>query len=206
MGNYDYYLIPRKNIIFGQWVNHSRWWPDYQIRFLKKKAVYWAPDIDIHKQPTLKGKGLTVDAIENLAILHYNYENIDDFISKAAHYAKAEAIQLYEKKQNFKLSDAINKSISEFVGRFYMSEGYKDKTHGLVLSFFQMIYFFFVYFYYWELSKYKIDNSDDVVEAPRQFFKSGLNNVNYWLVAKKIIPSGRRILYRIENKFISFFK
>ncbi len=29
----DYYRLPRKNIIFGKWIKHSRWWPDYNIRF-----------------------------------------------------------------------------------------------------------------------------------------------------------------------------
>ncbi|MBI4157482.1 glycosyltransferase family 2 protein, partial [Candidatus Woesebacteria bacterium] len=25
----DYFRIPRKNFIFGKWIKHSRWWPDY---------------------------------------------------------------------------------------------------------------------------------------------------------------------------------
>jgi len=33
----DYVRIPRQNLIFGQWVRHSRWWPDFNIRFFKKR-------------------------------------------------------------------------------------------------------------------------------------------------------------------------
>ena len=32
---YDALSIPRKNIIFGKWIEHSRWWPDYQLRIYK---------------------------------------------------------------------------------------------------------------------------------------------------------------------------
>ena len=38
MQNCDYFSIPRKNIIFGKWIRHSRWWPDYQVRLFKKKC------------------------------------------------------------------------------------------------------------------------------------------------------------------------
>ncbi|MEK7188473.1 MAG: glycosyltransferase family 2 protein, partial [Patescibacteria group bacterium] len=38
----DYFRIPRKNIIFGKWMQHSRWWPDFNIRFFKKGFVSWS--------------------------------------------------------------------------------------------------------------------------------------------------------------------
>src|SRR6266498_5902614 len=28
--------LPRKNIIFNKWIQHTGWWPDYNIRFFKK--------------------------------------------------------------------------------------------------------------------------------------------------------------------------
>ena len=30
------YLIPRKNIIFGKWIQHGLWYPDDQLRLLRK--------------------------------------------------------------------------------------------------------------------------------------------------------------------------
>src|SRR3989344_5665200 len=38
---YNFVRIPRKNIAFGEWLQHSRWWPDYNIRFFKKGQVEW---------------------------------------------------------------------------------------------------------------------------------------------------------------------
>ena len=51
---YDYFYFPRKNIIFGKWIDHSRWWPDYQLRLFKKDAVVW-PKV-LHPIPKGKGK------------------------------------------------------------------------------------------------------------------------------------------------------
>src|SRR3990167_9088197 len=28
--------VPRKNIIFGKWIQHSIWWPDYNLRLFRK--------------------------------------------------------------------------------------------------------------------------------------------------------------------------
>jgi glycosyltransferase involved in cell wall biosynthesis len=47
----DYVRIPRKNIIFGQWIKTSHWWPDYVYRFFKKGHVEW--DEKIHSIPLI---------------------------------------------------------------------------------------------------------------------------------------------------------
>ena len=68
----DYVRIPRKNIVFGKWLKHSRWWPDYNIRLFKKGAVSW--NEVIHAAPMTVGKGIEVEADEDLAIIHHHYD------------------------------------------------------------------------------------------------------------------------------------
>ena len=77
---YDYISMPRKNIIFGKWMEHARWWPDHQIRLFKKDSVIWHQKL--HAKPTVHGNRLTLDAQENLAITHHNYENITEYLKK----------------------------------------------------------------------------------------------------------------------------
>ena len=38
---YDYFRIPRKNIILGKELRHGGWWPDYVKRFYKKFYPRW---------------------------------------------------------------------------------------------------------------------------------------------------------------------
>ncbi len=92
----DYVSIPRKNIIFGKWLKHSRWWPDYQVRFFKKNSVTW-PKV-IHQQPETSGKGIFFDAREEFSIQHFNYETLDEYIDKARRYAKSEASWYHHQK------------------------------------------------------------------------------------------------------------
>ncbi len=178
--NYDYIKIPRKNIIFGKWIRYSRWWPDYQIRIFKKNKVIWS-DI-IHEQPNTLGKELLIQAKEELAIVHYNYENINHYFEKLIRYASVEAKYFFEKKQKLTFKQTLKKSINEFISRYYIGQGYKDGIHGLILSFLQMFYYFFVYFYYLELNKFK--NQEEV--NPHNFFKQGLKESFFWKKNKSL--------------------
>jgi len=178
--SYDYFKIPRKNIILGRWIKHSRWWPDYQIRIFKKDKVTW-PKI-IHRQPKVEGRGFEVEAKEELALIHHNYQNLDEYLEKARRYAKYEAKEIFEEKRIYTFADTIKRSLNEFISRYFAAEGYKDGVQGFILSILQLFYYFFVYFYYLELKKFKTNETIDESE----FFKLGLKEVLYWKKRKSI--------------------
>jgi (heptosyl)LPS beta-1,4-glucosyltransferase len=185
--NYDYFVIPRKNVIFNKWIQNSRWWPDYQIRLFKKDAVTWP--VEIHSQPVVKGKEYKVSAQENLTLIHYNYNTLDEYLEKAVRYAKAEAHDIEKKSGKFTLHDAIKKAISEFISRYFANEGYKDGMHGFVLSFLQMFYYFLVYFYSWESNKYPEVSTKEIVQNVDEYFKQGLYETKFWKQNKQLEKS-----------------
>lgn len=188
MGSYDYCSIPRKNIIMGKWITHSRWWPDYQIRFFKKDAVVWPTEI--HKQPEVKGTELKLETAERLAILHYNYASLDEYLAKAIRYAKAEAAERFENKEEYTLAEAVKNSLSEFVSRFFALEGYKDGAHGFVLATLQMFYALLVYFYFWEKKDYPAIGENEILKQTDVYFNNGLYETNYWMNEKGIKKTG----------------
>ena len=143
---YDAMAFSRKNIIFDKWMQHARWWPDYQIRLYKKDKGNWNPSI--HSKPNIKGVLHEIPAQETLAILHYNYNNLDHYFEKMIRYAKSEAADYIQSNTHFTLTNALSKGMQEFVSRFFSAEGYKDGMHGFVLSFLQSVYYPFVYFSY----------------------------------------------------------
>lgn len=178
VGTYDYISIARRNIIFGKWIRHTRWWPDYQVRFFRQSAVVW-PKI-IHSQPEVKGEGYSINPIEKFALTHYNYESVDEYLSKLPRYTKAEAQALIDSGKSFTFSHALSKGLGEFMSRYFAGEGYKDGVHGLVLSFLQMYYYILVWVYYWELKKYPEQSVDAPVADIKDFFRSGLYETNFW--------------------------
>ena len=177
---FDYFKIPRKNITFGRWIRHSRWWPDYQVRLFKKDKVIW-PKI-IHRQPKVAGHGYTVEPREELALLHHNCQNIDEYLSKFRRYAKYEAKEIFDSKMTLTFSSAIQKALNEFISRYFAGEGYKDGSQGLVLAFLQMFYYLIVYFYYLEMKKFKVEEKINEEE----FFRKGLKETLFWKKDKSI--------------------
>jgi len=174
---YDAIKIPRKNIVFGSWVQHSRWWPDCQIRFFNKTALTWPTKI--HQQPEVRGTIFELPPEEKNAIVHHNYESIDDFIARMMRYAKVEAIEKISQKKEYHLKEATQTAISEFVGRYFAGEGYKDGMLGFTLGILQLFYSFLVYFYYWEKRKYSADIEEPAINMKR-FFAQGLAETIYW--------------------------
>ncbi len=76
-GGFDGFEIPRKNLIFGKWIQHGIWWPDYQIRLFKKNKGKF-PCQHVHEKINLKGK---LGRLSN-PLIHHNYQTINQYIEK----------------------------------------------------------------------------------------------------------------------------
>lgn len=145
--------IPRKNIFFGRFIAHSNWWPDKHIRFFKKGAVLW--NDKIHVYPKVYGGVLDLPAREDLAIIHYGYDSIQQFINRQNRYSTIEANNLYEAGVRFSWSLFFWKPAREFLVRFIRHLGFLDGFYGFALTFLMMIYQMEVMIKLWELEKQK---------------------------------------------------
>ena len=189
---YDFISIPRKNIIFGKWIQNARWWPDYQIRLFKKNAVTWHQKL--HSQPTTHGNGTTFEAKEELAITHHNYENITEYLMKMIRYAKSDAAE--KSKTEYRLRLALKDGLNEFISRYFAGHGYKDGMHGFILATLQAIYYLLVYSYYWEERKYA-QIEPDVYQAIDQTGKRSLFEIQHWLSKENLFKRSGGIKRKI---------
>lgn len=201
---FDYFLIPRKNIIFGKWIEHSRWWPDYQLRFFKKKSITWPKTI--HPIPKTTGKGLTLPASEELAIQHYNYDNLSQYFEKSLRYARAEAKKAVQENRIITINETFKKGLNEFISRYFSGEGYLDGTRGFVLAILQMFYYILIFVFYWEEKKYTEIDKKTTFQETQLFFVSGFKEVNHWLANKKLINKKNSIKLKILNKLSNFIR
>lgn len=151
--NLDAVNIPRKNIFFNKWIAHSNWWPDRQIRFFKKRKVLWSNKI--HAYPIVSGKILNLEAKESLAITHFGYESITQFIDRQNRYSTIEAENLHKMGVRFSLKLLFWKPIRELIVRFIRHAGFLDGTLGFSLTFLMMIYQLEVMIKLWELERKK---------------------------------------------------
>lgn len=173
----DYYRISRKNIIFGKWMKHTLWWPDYQIRFFKKGFVSWGDEI--HSLPITKGKGADLPAKEKFAITHHNYNFLDQYIERLFRYTKIQAEEMMKNGYVFAWSDVIRKPLNEFLRRFFEGKGYKDGIHGLILSLLQSFSELVVYVRVWEKQGFREEEIRN--QEFRNELKNAMKDLGWWI-------------------------
>lgn len=192
-GPADYYAIPRKNIIFGKWIKHSRWWPDYNIRLFKKGKVTW--DNHIHSVPITTGQGKDMPSENsNYAIKHYHYTSVEQYISRLNRYTSIQA----KERDFFKWQNLVVSPLREFNSRFFAGQGYKDGLHGLALALLQAFSELVVELKAWEIRGFKDEklSASIVVKEIRKSQK----DLNYWL-ADTLFKHNQSFKERIKRKF-----
>ena len=182
----DYYRIPRRNIIFGQWIKSSHWWPDYVYRLFKKGAVTWDPVI--HSVPFTRGTGRDFPADESHALIHHNYNSISQFINRMDRYTSHQLEQVIARGHNFSWTDLVTQPAEEFLTQYFARKGYKEGLHGLTLSLLQAFSMLVLYLKLWEKSGFV---SESV--TPTQFdyqLKAIHSKLNWWKYQTKIDQAG----------------
>lgn len=170
------YWIPRKNIIFGKWIENTGWYPDYQLRLFKKSKGKF---LEKHVHEMIKLEGET-GYLKN-HIIHYNYDGVLQFLRKLEIYIPSEAQILIGNGYKLRAQDAIHFPVKEFVSRFFSRKGYKDGLHGLVLSLLMAFYHLLVFAYIWEKNKFK-EVDVDALNLSKNEFKKVKKEVKFWIL------------------------
>ncbi len=178
----DFYRIPRKNIVFGKWLKHSRWWPDYNIRLFRKGSVVWSELI--HSVPETHGTGEDLPDLEKYSIVHHHYTSITQYLERMLRYTSVQAEDLVRSGYVFSWQDLIRRPNAEFLSRFFAGEGYKDGVHGLVLSCLQAFSELVLVVKVWEIQKFRDEEINK--KTLDDTFKRAEFEQDHWLASKKI--------------------
>ncbi|MBI5123509.1 glycosyltransferase family 2 protein [Candidatus Roizmanbacteria bacterium] len=179
--DFNGFWIPRKNTIFGKWIQYSGWYPDPQLRLFKKGKGKYEKS---HYHEPIAVTGATGRLSEHL--IHYNYEHIGQFLYKNLQvYAVNEAEDLLRKGYIFSYGDAIRLPIKEFLSRYFAREGYKDGFHGLMLAILMAIYHFVIFAYIWEQKKFADEAKQSLKDFEKEAKEAG-HELKYWINKIKI--------------------
>lgn len=198
-GEIRFFRLPRKNLIFGKWIKHSRWWPDHIIRFFKKGSVTWSDKI--HSVPLTRGEGKDLEAKEANSIVHYHYQSISQYLERLNRYTDIQAKELIDSDYKFAWQDLLKKPTGEFLSRFFADEGYKDGLHGLVLALLQAFSELVKYLKVWEEEGFKTQELlfSDFIPEMKKLGKEA----TYWLTTsliKETKGSGKKFFLKIRQK------
>lgn len=206
----DIYLdgvsIPRKNYIFGKWIEHSDWYPDHRLVFFRPKMVQYVGDV--HERVNfIKGNG-TVAKTEG-HILHHNYDTVSEFVVKnIVEYPRQYATVLDGEKVKFSAIDLLSKPIAEFMRRYFLSEGYKDGMYGFVLSLLMGVQTLVAYCYLWEMQGKRKDLTTEDTQAVFASLKGKGTELTYWLTTLAIEGSvgATKLFHRAKRKALKIIK
>jgi glycosyltransferase involved in cell wall biosynthesis len=123
------FWVPRKNYMFGKWIRHAGWSPDYQPRLMRKGKVRFNTSRRVHELPVVNG----TEAFLKEPLVHFNYATLAQFRMKQDSYTRLEAQMLFGQGIRARRRSFVGQPLREFVRRFIALEGYKDGRYGLLL-------------------------------------------------------------------------
>jgi hypothetical protein len=124
------FWIPRRNVIAGEWVRHAGWWPDRQLRLLRRTSARYDEGAVVHEVATLDGPSDTLAE----PLLHLNYDTLAEFRAKQTHFAMLEARALWERGQRARPHNLLLQPIREFRRRIVELGGIRQGALGLRLG------------------------------------------------------------------------
>lgn len=195
---YDGYFIPRKNIIFGKWIEHGLWYPDHQLRLFKKGRGKFAA---IHNHELLEVDGKTEKLTGH--ITHFNYHSISQYIQKIdKQYSDNEVDVFLKNGGEIFWYDALRFPIQDFLTNYFVRGSFRDGLHGLILSILQAFYMFVVFAKIWERQGFQAE--DVSLDDTRKEIKRAGKQLFYWFnhTNAQNAPLLKKLYFKLQNKIL----
>jgi glycosyltransferase involved in cell wall biosynthesis len=132
------FWVPRLNIMFGRLVRGGGWYPDEQLRLLRRDAARYDETQLVHESAQVDGP--TGHLTEPL--LHLNYQSLRQFTAKQRWYTALEAATLIRQGVRPRRRALLGAPLREFTRRYFALRGWIDGPIGLFLSFAMAYYAF----------------------------------------------------------------
>ncbi|MBI3619938.1 glycosyltransferase family 2 protein [Candidatus Roizmanbacteria bacterium] len=143
------YKVSRKNI-FGKtkWLKHGGWWPDEQIRLIKKDSFRGWPKA-IHSAPQIDGP---MGALIN-PLTHFFHGDLAAMVEKTAIFEDIESDLLFRAHRTASTPTFFRKFAGELYRRLFAGLGFMDGQIGIIESIYQAYSKTITYLYLYEKTK-----------------------------------------------------
>jgi glycosyltransferase involved in cell wall biosynthesis len=124
------YWIPRRNYIVGHEMRYGGYFPDYQLRLLRRAAAHYDTAREVHELVEVRG----AEGKLQEPLIHYNYASWAQFHAKQRIYAAYEARILAGRGIRPRPHNFLLQPLREFWRRYLTLAGWKDGLPGLRLA------------------------------------------------------------------------
>jgi (heptosyl)LPS beta-1,4-glucosyltransferase len=122
--------IPRHNIIMGHRMRATGWYPDAQMRLLRRGAATYDPQRAVHELVLLAGEAGTLTS----HLIHYNYATLRQFWAKQRRYLAYDIDVLLASDAQARVYSPYSQALRHFWWRFVTLQGWRDTLWGVSLS------------------------------------------------------------------------
>jgi hypothetical protein len=117
------------------------WYPDHQLRLLRRGKAVYDPGRPVHEIVLLEGEAGYLDNV----LVHYNYDSVAQFRRKMTRYTDLEAKILHEHNARVRPWSYLSMPLREFWRRFVLLRGYQDHWYGVLFCALMAWYTFVTY-------------------------------------------------------------
>jgi len=125
------YGLPRLSWVFGRFIRHSGWYPDYVIRlYPRQRGRYGQERVHekLHYEEDMEIEYLQGD------LIHYTYRDLEHYLTKSAHYAVEWARQRQAMGKRSSLLQGIVHGVACFLKMYILRAGFLDGRQGFLLA------------------------------------------------------------------------
>jgi glycosyltransferase involved in cell wall biosynthesis len=138
------YWIPRHNRFFGQTLRGGGWYPDPQLRLLRRDAARYDEARLVHEFAQLQGEAGTLRG----HLAHHNIDGLGELWRKQTAYALAQARTMAAEGRRARARNFIGAPTRELWRRYINLGGWRDGPLGLflcaTLAWFELVSFAFL--------------------------------------------------------------
>jgi len=124
---YDGFILVRTNFFLGRQMKYSGLNKEERLRFAKKSLSKYVGGC-VHERLEVNGN---IGKLKNV-FYHNSYPDLDNCLKKIDTYTSLAAIEKYQSKKNFYITDILLRPIIVFIKIYFFKLGFLDKMEGFI--------------------------------------------------------------------------
>jgi glycosyltransferase involved in cell wall biosynthesis len=144
-GGADGWRVRRRNYFLGKWIHHGGWWPDRQLR-LVRRAVAGVRGGPVHESLYVEGRVRDLSG----ALEHDTHPTLAASLDRLVRYSALIAPERARRRRIGALQ-LLAHPLGAFLRRFVVQSGWRDGVHGFLIAAIHAMVKFSVYAQAWEI-------------------------------------------------------
>jgi glycosyltransferase involved in cell wall biosynthesis len=128
--DYDGYRFNRLNNYCGDWIRHSEWYPDRQLRLFCSDHGMWG-ELNLHEKFILSN-GATIGKLQG-DLLHWPFLSLRDHIDKMERYSTIGAEEFYKAGKKANIFTPYIHFLWGFFRSYIVHKGFLDGHNGYLI-------------------------------------------------------------------------